>query len=53
MPAIIILGFNIVILMLLSAYAPNDFLKLSAWGLSIVFTVSVITWLSTKVFGRK
>ena len=53
MPAIIVLAFNITVLMLLSGYAPNDFLKFSAWGLAIIFTVSVITWVTGKVFGRK
>jgi hypothetical protein len=52
MPAIIVLAFNIFVLMALSLTA-NDFLKYSAWLLSTIFAVSVISWVSGKIFGRK
>jgi hypothetical protein len=52
MPAIILLAFNVFVLMALSLTA-SDFLKYSAWVLSVIFTVSIITWVSGKVFGKK
>jgi hypothetical protein len=52
MPAIIVIAYNIVVLMALSLTA-NDFLKYSAWLLSTIFAVSIITWVSGKVFGKK
>jgi hypothetical protein len=39
--------------MLLSMATTNDVLKFTAWGLSVLFTVSVIQTVVTKLFGRR
>jgi hypothetical protein len=52
MPAMIVIAFNIFVLMALSLTA-NDFLKYSAWLLSTIFAVSIISYVSGKVFGKK
>jgi hypothetical protein len=53
MLATLIIAVNVTVLMLLSVSATNDVLKFTAWALSVLFTVSIIQTVVTKLFGRR
>jgi hypothetical protein len=53
MLATLILIVNVTVLMLLSTTTDNDVLKFTAWALAVLFTVSVIQTVVTKLFGRR